>query len=252
MLGRIESTRTNAKKLKEAKMTRGKVTSQDDKWETDHLLMFGDAGEDWPLELDKYHPDFPEWVEYLPRRFQECAFFAAFVWPSRNSPLESCHDLNVTIEWDACGLGVVPCIVCSGCLWLRLKHRQIHGVEALRMQGFPIHKIPAHLHAYVSHKKFMELAGNSFSGFVVTPALTSVFKDAPWDLVALATASRKREVPEEVPVEVLVEVPVEVHSDSVELDTIFNEVMQAVQVPVDLSCSDDGISSTESSGEDSD
>ena len=51
------------------------------------------------------------------------------------------------------------------------------GWEALRAQGFPVHRLDFD---QLTQRQFMELAGNVFSGFVVAPIVTAIIMHAPW------------------------------------------------------------------------
>ena len=131
----------------------------------------------WPPQMS---PEFLRRCEHLTQRHSEIAFFQTFRPRAEfdGSGSETVHDLNFTVTWENQTIAMAPTIVCTSILWLSRKQRQVCGVEALRLQGFP-GRLADTLHSDhgLSLAQKMELAGNAFNGLVVSAVFIAVFKD---------------------------------------------------------------------------
>ena len=91
------------------------------------------------------------------------------------------------MNWGSCSPQLLPTITCSARLWVNQVRRLVSGWEALRAQGFPVHRLDFD---QLTQRQFMELVGNAFSGFVVAPIVTAIIMHAPWADVPVPVPSR--------------------------------------------------------------
>ena len=101
-----------------------------------------------------------------------------------DSAQESTHDLNVTLEWCTCSMDLCLCIVCTAVILLRKRRRILHWMEAMRLQGMPLKfMLTMHPDINMDQERGITFAGNAFSGFVVSPMVTSTFAHIPWQQI---------------------------------------------------------------------
>ena len=143
-------------------------------WMDVHQEFFLEHDLVWPPRLDLM-AGFSVNVEFLPRREQECAW--AYVHLNASSQEETSHDLNMSLDWLSRVVAICVCLVCSSCVWLSKRCRLLHGFEALRLQGFPIHLLHEDR---LTSKKAMHMAGNAFNGFVYAAIMVSAMMHLPW------------------------------------------------------------------------
>ena len=78
----------------------------------------------------------------------------------------------------------VPCLVSSARPWLKQRRRDLNGLEALALQGFPLSR---YCLGSLDNERFtqphlLSMAGNAMSGFLLIPFFISIFTYALWDL----------------------------------------------------------------------
>ena len=186
-------------KKKQKKETEGDEAGE--KWEDRHLEAFHDKTLQWPPEFDD---DFAEKVANLPRREQELVRFDQKTRigeyqshaPMLVSELDYIHtrDVNQTLEYGKAKEQELSCILSTSRFWLRAafwrngtQHevdRELLGCGALNLQGFDF-KWQSGTGAHTGQKQewtqreLMNLAGNSFTGAVVSAVLLATFAACP-------------------------------------------------------------------------
>ena len=153
-------------------------------WMIDHQTMFMDENAEWPVKIDKGASDrFLQNTSNFPRRMQEVCYYYEYLKAPRECPAGSMstHDINMSLTWGSTACDILVCIITSSVIWLTKRQRVLRGWEALRAQGFPAHLVK---HDALTENKFIELAGNAFSGFVLTPLFISILSHMNWKVVA--------------------------------------------------------------------
>ena len=115
-----------------------------------------------------------------------------------NNGSETTHDLNVTLEWFTTGIDILLCIVCTGVILLRKRKRLLHWMEAMRIMGMPLRFMLVDAAPWsIDQERGMILAGNAFSGFVVSPMVTSAYMALPFQEMADALTAYLEKLEEE-------------------------------------------------------
>ena len=146
-----------------------------DRYKQDHVTMYVEAGLLWPPRLPTW---FMDRLGYLTARYREVAWYYVCLARRQAQEHEWVHDLNLSLGWNSTAKDSCPCATCLSTFLLTQRLRVISWWEAMRMQGWLVHRIDI---LALSQRTGMELAGNAFSGFVINPLLVaSLAHDASW------------------------------------------------------------------------
>jgi hypothetical protein len=86
----------------------------------------------------------------------KAAFYYTFVKPTIFAE-ESTADLNISLQWLSRANDVCVTLTCNSYIWLISRRRFLHGLESLRLQGFPIQLVDS---ARFTQRQLVDLAGN--------------------------------------------------------------------------------------------
>lgn len=129
---------------------------------------------------------FGQSVQHLPRRQQEVAFYHTFAKRNPYEGEDTYHDINMSLRYENCKVGLAPCVVCSSSLFSRRWVKHLTGSESMVLMGFPweVLNMIALDHGWLSHKRMMELAGNAFNGYMMTAIISAILVSCGWPLHA--------------------------------------------------------------------
>ena len=163
-----------------------KKAKEDQSYKVDHLQAYNLASLSWP---PTYGEDFSKLTAGMSDRMREVVYYYTNrpMQPPLPPEVETCHDVNMSIHFDSCTLGMAPCIVSTSRIWLRKAQCELSGKELLRLQGWPLEVSLKAGDPPYTESQLCDLAGNAFCGYVVSGVLITLFAmlDAP-------TAQQKR------------------------------------------------------------
>ena len=105
-----------------------KKAATDKLWHSDHIDAFRQQGLRWPPAVDPPK----RFQAHLPRRLREIIFFHQHGLEEGN---EDITDINMNINWGYAANGKTCCITSGSTLFLLRLGREMHGSEALALQG---------------------------------------------------------------------------------------------------------------------
>ena len=122
--------KTHMQKVKDSKSKAKEAKGKEAKGDVDHLQAFERFGVTWPPVDDS---GILETAGYLCRRQMEIVYLLDKVYPIDKYPVESVHDINMSMAWQKMGQELSPichCLVGSSTPWLRVRRRALCGAEA--------------------------------------------------------------------------------------------------------------------------
>jgi site-specific DNA-cytosine methylase len=141
-----------------------------EEWQADHLELFRAASLDWPPNLDA-DAIVSASTAHLVRRHRESVVYNLEI-KKPDDPVDTYHDMNVTLKWKSRSSNHVQTIVCTSRIYCALHNKELWGGELLNLQGFPLIKL---IPGCATHTQLIHLAGNSFNAYMFMPIMTALF-----------------------------------------------------------------------------